>query len=249
MNATELGIVLAVASLVLGIILWAIPREVITNLLKKFSIQSHVEKLHLRTDFRIAIVDDEIDNYPIQYIKNLGFDVHTYESASFADAQNLVKHDLLLLDVKGVIKEDLDEGGAKLIKIIKEARPFIPVVAVSSGYFHTELNDYFRISDATVNKPIDEYKIRELLCELKKEFFDALSIAKAIEDSIKKLDISSSKKNQLNKSIIDFLSGKSSENDFLSVIHMSAKGESQEIINNTKILLDRVQYDKSDYRK
>lgn len=249
MNATELGIVLGVASLVLGVVLWAIPREAITNRLKKFSIQSYVEKLHLRADFRIAIVDDEIDNYPIQYIKNLGFSVETYESASFSDAKSLVKHDLLLLDVKGVIKEDLDEGGAKLIKIIKEDRPLLPVVAVSSGYFHTELNDYFRISDATVNKPIDEYKIRELLCELKKEFFDALSIAKAIEDSIKKLDISSSKKNQLNKSVINFLSDKNSESDFLNVIHTNAKGASQEIIDNSKILLDRVQYDKSDYRK
>ena len=87
----------------------------------------------------------------------------------------------------------------KLIKIIKEARPLIPVVAVSSGYFHTELNDYFRISDATVNKPIDEYKIRELLFELKKEFFDASSIAKTIEDSIKKLDISSSRSSEISE--------------------------------------------------
>ncbi|MDA0144295.1 hypothetical protein GL177_00890 [Vibrio toranzoniae] len=162
MDATELGIVLALASLFLGFIFWVVPREVVTNRFKKFSVQSHVEKLHLRTDFRIAIVDDEIGNYPIQYIKDLGFNVHEYESVSFTDAQNLINHDLLLLDVKGVVREDLDEGGAKLIKIIKEARPLIPVVAVSSGYFHTELNDYFRISDATVNKPIDEFKIREL---------------------------------------------------------------------------------------
>ncbi|MFA0348991.1 hypothetical protein AB4486_18855 [Vibrio sp. 10N.222.55.C6] len=242
MNVTELGIVLAVASLFLGFIFWVVPREVVTNRFKKFSVQSHVEKLHLRTDFRIAIVDDEIGNYPIQYIKDLGFNVHEYESVSFTDAQNLINHDLLLLDVKGVVREDLDEGGAKLIKIIKEARPLIPVVAVSSGYFHTELNDYFRISDATVNKPIDEFKIRELLCELKKEFFDAPSIANAIEDSIKKLDISSSKKNKLNQLVIEFISEKCSENEFLNVIHMNAKGESQEIINNSRILLDRVKY-------
>ncbi|MCX7126570.1 hypothetical protein [Aeromonas sp.] len=243
MDSTEFGIFLGVLGLILAIVFWLVPRELLTHAFKTYNIKNYVEKLNLRTDFKIAIVDDEIDSYPVRYINDLGFTVKEYESVSFADSDSLVKHDLVLLDVKGVVKEDLDEGGAKLIKIIKEVRPLIPVVAVSSGYFHTELNDYFKSSDATVNKPIDEYKIRELLNELKKEFFDASCIAAGIEDSIKKLDISSSKKNKMKKTIIHFISNKCSEHEFLNMIHMNARSESKEIIDNSKILLDRIKND------
>lgn len=240
MDLTLLGIFLAIGGFILSLSLWIIPREVVTNRFKKFSVKNYVEKLNLRTNFKVAIVDDEIDNYPIKYIQDLGFHVSQYESISFAESESLIKHDLLLLDVKGVVKEDLDEGGAKLIKIIKELRPLLPVIAVSSGYFHTELNDYFRISDSTVNKPIDEFKIRELLNELKKEFFDEKNISENIENSIKKLEISSSKKNKLNQSVIEYISGKMQECDFLNLVHTNAKSESSDIIDNSKKLLDRI---------
>lgn len=241
MDSIELT--LGVLGIFLAVLFWLVPKETITGLFKKYSLDSYIEKLNLRSEFKIAIVDDEIDSYPIKYIKDLGFTVKEYESVSFADSDSLVKNDLVLLDVKGVVKEDLDEGGAKLIKIIKETRPLMPVVAVSSGYFHTELNDYFRSSDATVNKPIDEYKIRELINELKKEFFDAKCIATDIESRIKKLDISSTKKNKMKKTIIYFISNRCDEGEFLNVIHMNARSESQEIINNSKILLDRIKND------
>ncbi|EKF9165106.1 hypothetical protein ACEOXO_003712 [Vibrio cholerae] len=240
MDWTLLGIVLAIGSIILAFVFWIVPREIVTNRFKKFSVKSHVEKLNLRSTFKVAIVDDELDNYPVKYIKNLGFNVSEYDSISFADSESLIKHDLLLLDVKGVVKEDLDEGGAKLIKIIKDLRPLLPVVAVSSGYFHTELNDYFRVSDATVNKPIDEFKIREMLYELKKEFFDVQNISDNIENSIKRLEISPSKKNKLNKVVIDYISSEIKECDFLNIVHTNAKSESAEIIENSKKLLDRI---------
>jgi hypothetical protein len=240
MNINSVVTVISLVGIPLAFIFWLVPRESIIGILKNHNISNYIEKLNLRTDFRIAIIDDEIIGYPIQYIKDLGFAVKEYELVSFADSETLVKNDLLLLDVKGVVKEDLDEGGAKLIKIIKEERPLLPIVAVSSGYFHAELNDYFKISDATVNKPIDEFKIRELLNELKREFFDAEFIGEAIENSIKSLDISNFKKKRINKAVIDFLSKKSNENYFLNIIHENAKSESQLIIGNSKILLDRI---------
>ncbi|MDA0131041.1 hypothetical protein L2D36_04995 [Vibrio harveyi] len=236
----DLGIVLGVAGLFLAVVFWLVPKESVTRIFKTYSVVHYVNKKNLRSEFRIAIVDDELDSYPVQYIKDLGFTTKEYESVSFADSDALVKNDLVLLDVKGVVREDLDEGGAKLIKIIKESRPLLPVVAVSSGYFHTELNDYFRSSDATLNKPIDEFKIRELLNDLKKEFFDESHIAANIENCIKKLDLGSSKKNKLNKVVVDYLSNKINLVDFTNIVHQNARGSAQEIIDNSKILLDRI---------
>ncbi|MGI2207822.1 hypothetical protein ACROAD_06000 [Shewanella baltica] len=243
MDYTIIGLYLAIIGIVLATVYWLVPKELIINYFKNYSVKSYVEKINLRSEFRVAIVDDEIDSYPVSYIKELNFSVKEYESVSFAHSAELIKNDLLLLDVKGVVKEDLEEGGAKLIKIIKEARPFLPVVAVSSGYFHTELNDYFKSSDATLNKPINEYKIRELIYELKKEFFDAGFISINIERSIKRLELTAYKKNKLNKYVIDFLSGKCEEHVFVNFVHQQAMGESQEIIKNSKILLDRISND------
>lgn len=194
MDYSVVGFYLAIVGVVLAVVFWWVPKKWVVGLFSKYSIKSYVDKKNLRTEFRVAIVDDEIDSYPISYIKELGFSVKEYESVSFAHSTELIKNDLLLLDVKGVVKEDLEEGGAKLIKIIKDTRPFLPVVAVSSGYFHTELNDYFKSSDATLNKPINEYKIRELIYEMKKEFFDAGIISINIEKSIKRLDLNNYKK-------------------------------------------------------
>lgn len=240
MDLNKLGILIGILSLVVGFIFWLVPKEALTNKFKKYSISDRVESLNLRQEFKIAIVDDEMNSYPLKYLKELGYTVKEYDSVSFADSTELIKNDLLLLDVKGVVKEDLDEGGAKLIKIIKESRPLLPVVAVSSGYFHPELNDYFKSSDATLNKPIDEYRIRELFNELKKEFFDINCITMTIESAIRKLELSKSKKNLFNKYVIDFVINDCKEVEFLDFVHQNAKGESQSIIDNSRILLDRI---------
>jgi len=240
-NLTIAGIIITIIGIIAGTVHWLIPKESFTGLFKKYSIKTYIEKKNLRQNFKVAIIDDEIENYPIKYLEALGFTVNKYESVSFADSPELIKNDLLLLDVKGVVIEDLEEGGAKLIKIIKEARPHIPVIAVSSGYFHPELNDYFKSSDAILNKPIKEYKIREVLNELKKEFFDVSSIASGIEREIKNLELSSSKKNKLNKFVIDFISKKCDDSSFINFVHQNAMAESQGIISNSRILRDRIE--------
>jgi len=234
---TEIGIL---ASFVITIIFWGAKPDLITNYFKSYSVVSYMKKKQLRNTFRIAIVDDEMDSYPVDYIRKLNFEVKEYSSVSFADAEQLTKNDLLLLDVKGVVKEDLDEGGAKLIKIIKELRPLLPVVSVSSGVFHTELNDYFRISDDTIKKPVDEFKITEQLNELKKEFFDVDSIASSIENTIRDLELSDAKKRKLNKFIIDFISRQCVEKNFIKFVHQNALDKSSVIIHNSNILRDRV---------
>lgn len=185
---------LAIAGVVLSVIFWLIKPDFIVRHFINKNINSFIRSKKLNNNFTIAIVDDELDGYPIRYIQNLGYNVRTFESVSFSQAEELSKNDLILLDVKGVVKEDLEEGGAKLIKIIKDIRPLLPIIAVSSGYFHTELNEYFKTCDDSIKKPIDEYKIREMLGELKLRFFDENNIAELLCNDIESLQISNRKK-------------------------------------------------------
>lgn len=62
----------------------------------------------------------------------------------------------------------------------------------------------------------------------------------AIEDAIRKLELSKSKKNLFNKYVIDFVISDCEEVEFLDFVHQNAKGESQSIIDNSRILLDRI---------
>jgi len=234
------GTILGIVGLVLSVILWFVKPQFITKFFEKQKVTKFIESKKLSNDFTIAVVDDELDSYPINYIQNLGYKVKTFESVSFSQAEELSKNDLILLDVKGVVKEDLEEGGAKLIKIIKDIRPLVPIIAVSSGYFHTELNDYFKICDDSIKKPIDEYKIREMLGELKLKFYDENSIAELLNNDIESLQINTRKKNIISLMIIDYLKSEIECQELKITLHKLATTKTEEILCKVARLKDRL---------
>lgn len=239
MSYLDFGTILGIFGIFISILFWLLPRESIIDFFKRYSIKDFLVNKNLRDNFTIAVIDDEINSYPVDYIKKLGYSVEVYESVSFTMVNDITKNDLILLDVKGVVEEDLEEGGAKLIKIIKQNRPLLPVVAVSSGYFQAELNDYFKSSDRIMNKPLDKYKMQSLLSELKDEFFDINKICNGIEQSIKGLNLSNRKKSKI---IIDFVSNKFDEELFIKKLYEIAQNESNDIVKNSKILMDRIKH-------
>ncbi len=237
-----LGISLAVIGILLSIVMWIIKPEFIMKLFTSQKVTTFIQSKNLVDNFTIAIVDDELESYPINYIQNLGYKVKTFDSVSFSQAEELSNNDLILLDVKGVVKEDLEEGGAKLIKIIKEARPLVPIVAVSSGYFHTELNDYFKTCDDSIKKPIDEYKIREILAELKIRFYDENSIANLLNSHIESLQLSRRKKKSISSKIIDYLKNEIDEQELKVTLHRLATTKTEKMLCKVERLKDRLNY-------
>lgn len=236
------GMVISIAGVIISIILWIVKPEFIINHFKRQNINGFIESKKLSRDFTIAIVDDELDGYPTQYIQDLGYKVKTFESISFSQAEELSKYDLILLDVKGVVKEDLEEGGAKLIKIIKGIRPLLPIIAVSSGYFHTELNDYFKTCDDSIKKPIDEYKIREILNELKLKFFDEKNITELLDDDIGSLTINKRKKRKISLMIISYLKNETECKELKIKLHKMATTKTEDILFKVKRLKDRLNH-------
>lgn len=233
---------LAIAGVVLSVIFWLIKPDFIVRHFINKNINSFIRSKKLNNNFTIAIVDDELDGYPIRYIQNLGYNVRTFESVSFSQAEELSKNDLILLDVKGVVKEDLEEGGAKLIKIIKDIRPLLPIIAVSSGYFHTELNEYFKICDDSIKKPIDEYKIREMLGELKLRFFDENNIAELLCNDIESLQISNRKKKNISSAIIYYLENEIECKELKITLHRLATTKTEDILCKVERLKDRISH-------
>lgn len=238
----ELGIILTVIAMFLSIAMWVIKPDFIMRMFRVQKITNFMQAKNLADNFTIAIIDDELDSYPISYIQNLGYKVKTFDSVSFSQAEELSKNDLILLDVKGVVKEDLEEGGAKLIKIIKEIRPLVPVIAVSSGYFHTELNDYFKTCDDSIKKPIDEYKIREVINELKLKFYDENNIANLLNNEIESLQLSNRKKKSIYLMIVGYLKNEIEGQELRVTLHRLATTKTEKILCKVEKLKDRLRY-------
>lgn len=238
----EIGIILGALGIVLSIVMWVVKPEFIMRLFRAEKITNFMQSKKLADDYTIAIVDDELESYPINYIQNLGYKVKTFDSVSFSQAEELSKNDLILLDVKGVVKEDLKEGGAKLIKIIKEIRPLVPIIAVSSGYFHTELNEYFKACDDNIKKPIDEYKIREILGDLKLKFYDESNIANLLNIDIESLQISNRKKRSISFVIIGFLKNEIDDQELRITLHRLATTQTEKILCKVERLKDRLNH-------
>jgi len=243
MDLTTLGIILAILSLIICIFMYVVPWSNLKLLFVKITLDEYIAQLNLRKMYTVAIIDDEIESFPIDFIRSMDFDVKTYESISFADSLKMSKFDVVLLDVKGVVKEDPDEGGAKFIKILKEARSLLPIVAVSSGKFQAELNDYFKISDAIINKPIEEFKIREVLTELKADFFDIDILAQSLKERIRKLPIEKKQKFNLEIQIVKYFSTQIPKEDLMQSVHQIATVDSENIIQLINIIKDRLDND------
>jgi len=152
MEMSQESIIGIIIGAIIALILYFVPKDSLFKFFQTKTLDDLIKNNKFRDNFKVVIIDDELDSYPVEYIKKLGVEVSTYETISFADSVDITKYDLVFLDIKGVVKEDLEEGGAKFIKIIKQAREHLPVIAVSSGFFHAEFNEYFKMSDQTIKK-------------------------------------------------------------------------------------------------
>lgn len=238
-----LGIVLAIVAILLAIFFYIVPWANVKEYFKPITLDKFASDIQLREQYKVAIIDDDIDSFPVDFIRKMGFQVNTYESISFADSLEIAKYDVVFLDVKGVVEEDLEEGGAKFIKILKQAREYLPIVAVSSGRFQPELNDYFKASDLIINKPIDEYKVSEELTELKSSFFELPLLVAALKELIRKLPVVIKEKNKLEILIVKYFLSKTSKEQTMQCIHQVATVDSEKIITQVNIIKDRLDND------
>lgn len=241
-NIEILGAAGSVASL-LALIAFAKP---IMNWVKKINKPStligYLESLQLRTQCRIAIVDDELTDFPINYLKNANYDITTFSSIEMSEFRQLTKFDIVFLDVQGVVKSDFQLGGAKLIKLLAKERPLQPIVAVSSGQFKTSLTDFFELSYDRLNKPVDEVRLSSVIEEICNETFNYESICSSIENLISCSKIKGDK--FLTRIIINYLESKLSESDFEEFIHKKTSYKlSSKIIDKCKLLKDRINND------
>lgn len=237
------GIVISIVGLIAGVFFYFVPIKSFKSFFNPVLLDDFVGLEKMRDLYKVAIIDDQIDSFPVDFIRSLGFHVDTFTSISFADSLLIAKYDVVFLDVKGVIKEDLEEGGAKFIKILKQARSHLPIIAVSSGKFQPQFNDYFKACDVVLNKPISELRIKEELDHLKSMYFDMNKLIIGLKECLRKLPVSHAEKKELEVSIVKYFMTESPKEVTMQNIHRLATVDSNEIIRIVNVVKDRIDND------
>ncbi|BCV51078.1 hypothetical protein ACWAU3_20315 [Shewanella sp. JL219SE-S6] len=169
------------------------------------------EKLKQR---KIAIIDDQPHNYPIQYLKDAGFNIKVYTSVSLANYDFIKEYDLIFLDITNVVREDLERGGFELIKRVKDRFPNVLTIGVSSKRFDPTLTEFFRLADVQSKTPISEKDCEELIIQTLESSFSPLTISKEIDSLISSTTISHSQHNNIIKQSIKLIENKIKNDEF-----------------------------------
>lgn len=157
---------------------------------------------------KIVIVDDNPDDFPLDYLRNTFGQISVFERISLSEASKLMGYDLVFLDMMGVVKEDPKYGGLQLIKKIKELADAPIVVAVSGARFDPTASDYFNAADDTLKKPLTEIKCEEVVVDLLKEKLSPNKAADVIDSEIMAKSRNEREKNRINTLFFAFLDNK-----------------------------------------
>lgn len=117
----------------------------------------------LRDIAEIAIVDDQPSDFPVAELRKVGYHIKTYKQVNLSDYRSLAKYDLVFLDMHGIVKDDVNEGGLKLIESLRKANPRQKICAVSSKQFDPTATAFFRQADDVQKKPISAQKCAEVV--------------------------------------------------------------------------------------
>jgi len=162
----------------------------------------------------VAIIDDDLDDFPIDYLKKIGIDPDTYESVSLSEINKFLKYDVLLLDITGVVEEDMQNGGLEFMRRLKAKESSPAVIAVSSKTFDPTKTEFFRLADDTMDKPISETECEESIINILRETKSPCTAAEKIDSLLYASEISHDDQEKFRNILIRHLEGDVSDLKF-----------------------------------
>lgn len=154
---------------------------------------------------KIAIVDDNSDDFPVDYLRKVGYKIDIYNEVSLTDASKLADYDIVLLDIVGVVKEDKKEGGLELIKRIIAYKDHANIIAVSGKKFDPNATDFFKLADDVMKKPISEKLCEDKLNNIIANRLSPCKASKDIDAYLLDHKLTASEYLKLNQELIKYL--------------------------------------------
>lgn len=145
-------------------------------------IASKVDEFENIKSKKIVVVDDQPENYPLDFLRKCDFNVTSITKISFTNYKHLLDYDLIVLDVTNIVEEDMRRGGLELMKRIKKDNPRKPVIAASSKTYDPTLTEFFKLSDKQIQTPIKDQALENVITEILSKFYSPKVKAKEIDD-------------------------------------------------------------------
>ncbi|MFH2139539.1 MAG: hypothetical protein ABII63_01955 [Pseudomonadota bacterium] len=143
--------------------------------------------LSIRKIAEVAIVDDRPSDFPTNELQQAGYNVKTYKQVCLKDISRLAEYDVLFLDIHGIVKDDIDEGGLKLLPKLRDANPRQKICAVSSKTFDPTATDFFKQADEVQKKPVNAQKCQDVIDTLALEKLGPITLATTLDNETKNL--------------------------------------------------------------
>lgn len=244
----------APAIFILTIILFfaSIFYKIIINLVKnknskrkrQSSIKNYIEEKHgehapLKHN-KIAIIDDQPENYDINHINNIGFHVTSIKEISLSNIDSLSKYDVLILDISNVVIEDRVNGGLKLMTRARKAYPKKAIIAASSKKYDPSLTQFFKKANAVIDTPIRATDLEEAILDVIDECYSKNKLSIELDSLFNESSLTIEQHQKILNLSIDFIENNISNDDFnknLNKIHHNLDNKKiREILERIKNL-------------
>ena len=142
----------------------------------------------IRKITEVAIVDDNLSDFPINELRKAGYRVKTYKQVELNDIARLAEFDVLFLDIHGIVKDDIEEGGLKLLPKLREINSRQKICAVSSKTFDPTATAFFKQADDVQKKPVNAQKCQDVIDSLAFEKLNPSTLSIHLDNETKHLN-------------------------------------------------------------
>ncbi|WP_448101442.1 response regulator [Luteibacter jiangsuensis] len=168
---------------------------------------------------RIAIVDDEPGDFPTADLKADGYSVDEFTQVSLANHATLSTYDIVFLDMKGIIRDDPDRGGLKLIAELRRRNSKQKICAVSGQTFDPTATEFFRKADDYKKKPLTAQECKLVIDRFLEESLDIRLLV--VEADRLLLSIPRAKRRGMLNALRSFANGSASADDTRNTVRES----------------------------
>jgi hypothetical protein len=134
-----------------------------------------------------VVVDDRLDDFPIDFMRRFFKSVSTETLVSLNDAERLAGFDVVFLDVAGVVSEDVQRGGAVLIERLRQHRSEGILISVSSKKYDVEVTRYFEVADIRIRKPVLAAAVEEQILAHIDNRAGPVALAKVVDRGVRRV--------------------------------------------------------------
>lgn len=135
--------------------------------------------------WRIVILDDQPKYFPTDFLIKSGFDVTSIQKISITEYKKLLSYDIALIDISGVVSEDMEHGGGRVIQSLSKETERPLIISISNNKFGVQFGSYTKYSDEQWDKNFNnEAEWRDRINEAIERGFEKTKLLGTIEEHL-----------------------------------------------------------------